>query len=70
MIEPTAEPVDAATRLDIQAALRRLTDRQRTALVLRAHGYKLHEIGAALGTKKAAVCRLLGRAYERIRAEV
>ncbi len=70
MIEPTAEPVDSVTRLDVQAALRRLTDRQRTALALRLEGFTLAEVGAALGTKRAAVCRLLGRAYRAIRAEM
>ncbi len=70
MIEPTAQPIDSATRLDVQAALRRLTARQRTAVFLRAEGFTLAEIGSTLGTKKAAVSRLLGRAYERIRAEM
>ncbi len=60
-----------ATRLDLRAAIKRLTPKQRTALALYLDGHTQAEIGERLGgIKRAAVCRLLQRAYQAIRAEM
>ena len=59
--EREAPDADSAGRLDLRAALRELTEDQRTALLLQQEGYSLEEIGEALdvpvGTVKSRVSR-------------
>ena len=59
--EGPAPERDDAGRLDLQAALKRLTEDQRTALLLQQEGYELSEIGQALdvpvGTVKSRIFR-------------
>lgn len=59
--EGPAPDRDDAGRLDLQAALKRLTEDQRTALLLQQEGYELSEIGQALdvpvGTVKSRIFR-------------
>ena len=59
--EGAAPEADSAGRLDLIAALRELTEDQRTALLLQQEGYSLEEISQALdvplGTVKSRVSR-------------
>ena len=65
MIIPRVRP-DPETRLDIEAAIEGLTDKQREALLLWLEGYTQEEIGERLGITHQAVSRLTERAVERI----
>ena len=66
MIIPHVRP-DPETRLDIEAAIEGLTEKQREALLLWLEGYTQEEIGERLGINHANVCRRVERAIERLR---
>ena len=59
--EEAAPEKDAAGRLDLQTALREISEDQRTALLLQQEGYELAEIGQILdvpvGTVKSRISR-------------
>ena len=59
---------DSAGRLDLAAALSRLTDDQRTALLLQQEGYELSEIGDILGVPVGTVKSRISRAKQTMRA--
>lgn len=58
---------DSAGRLDLAAALSRLTDDQRTALLLQQEGYELSEIGDILGVPVGTVKSRISRAKQTMR---
>jgi RNA polymerase sigma-70 factor (ECF subfamily) len=53
-------------RVAVQAALARLTDRDREALLLKAEGFSYDEIAVALGLARGAVGTTLARARRRL----
>ncbi len=59
---------DSAGRLDLAAALSRLTEDQRTALLLQQEGYELSEIGDILGVPVGTVKSRVSRAKQTMRA--
>ena len=59
---------DSAGRLDLAAALSRLTEDQRTALLLQQEGYELSEIGDILGVPVGTVKSRISRAKQTMRA--
>ena len=59
---------DGADRLDLDRAMRALTDHARQILELRELGYPYAEIAETLGTTEAAVKMQVKRAFERLRA--
>ncbi|MEM1054494.1 MAG: RNA polymerase sigma factor [Bacteroidota bacterium] len=61
-------PDDGAARLDLDRAMRALTDHARTILELRELGYPYAEIAETLDTTEAAVKMQVKRAFERLRA--
>lgn len=61
-------PDDGADRLDLDRAMRALTDHARKILELRELGYPYAEIADTLGTTEAAVKMQVKRAFERLRA--
>ena len=63
---PAPEP-DSAGRLDLQAALRQLTEEQRTSLLLQQEGYELAEIGQALDVPVGTVKSRISRAKRTLR---
>ena len=63
---PAPDP-DSAGRLDLAAALSRLTEDQRTALLLQQEGYALEEIGEALDVPVGTVKSRLSRAKSTLR---
>jgi len=67
--EPLAEGTyEMPEPADLFAALARLSDRQRAAVVLHHYaGYRLHEIAEILGTQKATVGVHLTRGRRRLR---
>ena len=65
--EGPAPDRDDAGRLDLQAALKRLTEDQRTALLLQQEGYELSEIGQALDVPVGTVKSRLARAKSTLR---
>jgi RNA polymerase sigma-70 factor, ECF subfamily len=63
------ETVDAAdTQGRVRAALARVSERERQLLLLRAEGYRYHELAAALALNPASVGALLARAKRAFRA--
>jgi len=58
---------DSAGRLDLAAALSRLTEDQRTALLLQQEGYALEEIAKALDVPVGTVKSRLSRAKSTLR---
>jgi RNA polymerase sigma factor (sigma-70 family) len=63
------ETVEAAdTRGRVRAALARVSERERQLLLLRAEGYRYHELAAALALNPASVGALLARAKRAFRA--
>jgi RNA polymerase sigma-70 factor (ECF subfamily) len=67
--EPQDVPVRRERILALESALAGLPERQRTAVVLAAHGYRGPEIGALLGTSDLATRALLMRARRTLRAD-
>lgn len=65
--EREAPDTDSAGRLDLAAALSRLTEDQRTALLLQQEGYELSEIGAILDVPVGTVKSRLSRAKNTMR---
>ena len=65
--EDQAPEPDSAGRLDLQAALRQLTEEQRTSLLLQQEGYELAEIGQALGVPVGTVKSRISRAKRTLR---
>ena len=65
--EGPAPDRDDAERLDLQAALKRLTEDQRTALLLQQEGYELSEIGQALDVPVGTVKSRIFRAKQTLR---
>ena len=64
-----AAPIgDDAGRMDLQAALARLGEDQRTALLLQQEGYSLEEIGEALDVPVGTVKSRIFRAKKALRA--
>ncbi|MEM6328271.1 MAG: RNA polymerase sigma factor [Bacteroidota bacterium] len=61
-------PDDGADRLDLDRAMRALTDHARQILELRELGYPYAEIAETLDTTEAAVKMQVKRAFERLRA--
>ena len=59
--------VDSAGRLDLRAALAKLTEDQRTALLLQQEGYALEEIGHILDVPEGTVKSRLSRAKNTLR---
>ena len=57
--------VEAEHAAQVRATLERLSERDRTLLVLRAEGYSYREVAAALGVAVTSVAPLLGRAQRR-----
>ena len=66
--EREAPAGDSAGRLDLRAALSRLTEDQRTALLLQQEGYALEEIGEALDVPVGTVKSRISRAKKTMRA--
>ena len=66
--EGPAPEADSAGRLDLLAALSRLTEDQRTALLLQQEGYALEEIGEALDVPVGTVKSRIFRAKKTMRA--
>jgi RNA polymerase sigma factor (sigma-70 family) len=64
---PERELEGDRTRHRVRAALDRLSERERSLLLLRAEGYSYRDLGRALGIKDASVGKLLSRARERFR---
>ena len=64
---PDREPGAGAERRRAAAALRRLSERERDLLLLRAEGYAYRDLALALGLHEASVGTLLARARERFR---
>ena len=55
-------------KLDLEDALERLTEKQRSALLLVCYlGYTQEEAGELCGVNKAAICRRIERAAENMR---
>ena len=65
--EREAPDPDSAGRLDLAAALRELTEDQRTALLLQQEGYALEEIAEALDVPVGTVKSRLSRAKSTLR---
>ena len=65
--EGPAPDADSAGRLDLKAALRELTEDQRTALLLQQEGYSLEEIGEALDVPVGTVKSRISRAKKTLR---
>ena len=65
--EGPAPDADSAGRLDLKAALRELTEDQRTALLLQQEGYELNEIGAILDVPVGTVKSRISRAKRTLR---
>ncbi len=65
--EGPAPDADSAGRLDLKAALRELTEDQRTALLLQQEGYELNEIGAILDVPVGTVKSRISRAKKTLR---
>ena len=65
--EREAPDPDSAGRLDLAAALRELTEDQRTSLLLQQEGYELSEIGAILDVPVGTVKSRLSRAKQTLR---
>ncbi|HEU4700428.1 MAG TPA: sigma-70 family RNA polymerase sigma factor [Gemmatimonadales bacterium] len=63
---PHEELEAAERRAAVQAALERLTDRDREALLLKAEGFSYDEIASALGLARGAVGTTLARARRRL----
>lgn len=61
---------DSAGRLDLHAALGRLTEDQRTALLLQQEGYELSEIGDILDVPVGTVKSRLARAKQTLRTQL
>ena len=64
----TAEDIDL--RMDIEAAIQRLTAKQHRALMCHLAGYTQAEIAVLVGIDRSNVARRVQRAYERIRVFV
>ena len=70
---PSAEQrlVDAVQRREIQAAVQRLPDKQRAAVIMhKYHEMDYSQISAVLGCSESATKSLLFRAYETLRARL
>ncbi len=65
--EGPAPEADNAGRMDLNAALSRLTEDQRTALLLQQEGYDLSEIGHILNVPVGTVKSRLSRAKQTLR---
>lgn len=65
--EGPAPDADSAGRLDLKAALRELTEDQRTTLLLQQEGYELNEIGAILDVPVGTVKSRISRAKKTLR---
>lgn len=66
---PPDEAMESAeTRRRVRAALGRLPERDRELLLLRAEGYRYHELAAVLSLNAASVGVLLARAKRAFRA--
>ena len=65
--EGPAPENDSAGRLDLKAALARLTEDQRTSLLLQQEGYALEEIAEALDVPVGTVKSRLARAKSTLR---
>ena len=65
--EREAPDTDSAGRLDLAAALSRLTEDQRTSLLLQQEGYALEEIAEALDVPVGTVKSRLSRAKNTLR---
>ena len=59
--------MDQDTRIDLQAAMATLTDKQRDALELWVQGYTQEQIGEMLGIRQQPAGRRVERAIERMR---
>jgi RNA polymerase sigma-70 factor, ECF subfamily len=69
--EDLSEGVGHGDRLDLEQALRVLSDRQRAVVVLRYyHGFDYDSIAAILGTSSGTVGSLLSRAVAALRKEL
>ena len=66
--EGPAPEADEAGRLDLKAALDRITEDQRTALLLQQEGYDLSEIGHILDVPVGTVKSRISRAKRTLRA--
>ena len=64
---PEQELAAGETRQRVRAALDRLTERERSLLLLRAEGYSYRDLGRALDIHEASVGQLLRRARERLK---
>ena len=63
--DETVEAADTGGR--VRAALARVSERERQLLLLRAEGYRYHELAAALALNPASVGALLARAKRAFR---
>jgi len=69
--DPLAALVDRQEQQRVQAAIQRLPDRQREALILKQfHGLAYREIAEAMGASVASVQMLLHRAMTALRGEL
>lgn len=64
--DPEGELVHTERVTQVRAALERLTERDREALLLKAEGFNYDEIAATLGLAKGAVGTTLARARRRL----
>ena len=65
-LDPSAEMERAEVRQVVQRALRGLSDRERTILLMREEGFTHREIADAVGTTTRSVGTLLARAFEKL----
>ncbi|HSJ08919.1 MAG TPA: sigma-70 family RNA polymerase sigma factor [Longimicrobiales bacterium] len=67
--EPTRPDDNAAQaelRADVRAALARLSERERSILLMREEGFRHREIAAALGTTTSSVGTMIARALAKL----
>ncbi len=72
--DPPPGPAEAAVsherRAAVRAALRRLSWKERTVLLMREEGFKHREIAEAVGTTTGSVGTMVARALEKLAAEL
>jgi RNA polymerase sigma factor (sigma-70 family) len=68
MYNPNPQEEAIVARLDLEEAMRCLTERERTILRLRYwHGWTQKEVAQALGIGQSGLCRLESRALAKLR---
>ena len=74
MGDPPDRPDEALERVDqrrrVRAALDRLSEKERTVLLMREEGFAHREIAAAVGTSTGSVGTMIARALRKLAAEL